>query len=83
MNAGHTVRTTVRSLKKEESIRAMLRRCRGRPPDRLQSRRPLPMPGTVRNATSAKAQRLLGWKPRPREDAIRRDRGEPLKFAIV
>jgi dihydroflavonol-4-reductase len=30
----------------------------------------LPELGKVKNATSAKAQRLLGWKPRPREDAI-------------
>ena len=30
----------------------------------------LPNLGKARNATSAKAQRLLGWKPRSREDAI-------------
>ena len=30
----------------------------------------LPMLGKVRHATSAKAERLLGWKPRPREEAI-------------
>jgi hypothetical protein len=30
----------------------------------------LPMLAKVRNATSAKTQRLLDWKPRPREDAI-------------
>ena len=30
----------------------------------------LPMLGYVRNATSAKAERILGWTPRPREDAI-------------
>jgi len=26
--------------------------------------------GKARNATSAKAQRMLGWTPRPREDAL-------------
>ena len=30
----------------------------------------LPMLGYVRNATNAKAERILGWTPRPREDAI-------------
>ncbi len=30
----------------------------------------LPLLGTVRRATSAKAQRVLGWKPRSREDAV-------------
>lgn len=30
----------------------------------------LPELGKAKNATSAKAQRLLGWKPRSREDAI-------------
>jgi len=30
----------------------------------------LPMLGKVRNATSAKARRLLGWNPRSREDAV-------------
>ncbi|HMD37621.1 MAG TPA: aldehyde reductase [Vicinamibacterales bacterium] len=30
----------------------------------------LPMLGKVRHATGAKAERLLGWKPRPREEAI-------------
>ena len=30
----------------------------------------LPLLGKVRNATSAKAERVLGWKPRSREDAI-------------
>jgi dihydroflavonol-4-reductase len=30
----------------------------------------LPELGKRRNATSAKAQRLLGWRPRSREDAI-------------
>ena len=30
----------------------------------------LPLLGNIRNATSAKAERVLGWKPRPREEAI-------------
>jgi hypothetical protein len=30
----------------------------------------LPELGKTKNATSAKAQRLLAWKPRPREEAI-------------
>jgi dihydroflavonol-4-reductase len=30
----------------------------------------LPELGKMKNATSAKAQRILGWSPRPREDAI-------------
>jgi nucleoside-diphosphate-sugar epimerase len=43
----------------------------------------LPMLGKVRNATSAKAQRLLDWKPRPREDAIVATAESLLKFGIV
>jgi nucleoside-diphosphate-sugar epimerase len=30
----------------------------------------LPELGKVKNGTSAKAQRLLGWEPRSREDAL-------------
>jgi dihydroflavonol-4-reductase len=30
----------------------------------------LPELGKVKNATSAKARALLGWSPRPREDAV-------------
>jgi nucleoside-diphosphate-sugar epimerase len=30
----------------------------------------LPLLGKIRRATSAKAQRVLGWKPRSREDAV-------------
>jgi dihydroflavonol-4-reductase len=43
----------------------------------------LPMLGKVRNATSAKAQRVLGWKPRPREDALVATAESLLKFGIV
>jgi len=43
----------------------------------------LPMLGKVRNATSAKAQRLLDWKPRPREDAIVATAESLMKFGIV
>ena len=30
----------------------------------------VPLLGHIRNVPSAKAERVLGWKPRPREDAI-------------
>jgi dihydroflavonol-4-reductase len=30
----------------------------------------VPQLGTDRNASAAKAMRLLGWSPRPREEAI-------------
>jgi dihydroflavonol-4-reductase len=30
----------------------------------------LPLLGKVRNTTSEKAQRVLRWTPRPREDAV-------------
>ena len=43
----------------------------------------LPMLGKVRNATSAKAQRVLAWKPRPREDAIIATAESLMKFRIV
>ena len=43
----------------------------------------LPLLGKVRNATSAKAERVLGWKPRPREDAIAASAESLLKFGIV
>jgi NAD dependent epimerase/dehydratase family len=90
LGAGHTVRTTVRSLKREPSVRAMLRDAMldiakvlkarlgdaakkvptRQLPDwlvRLAARfdprmRPLlPLLGNIRNATSAKAERVLGW----------------------
>jgi nucleoside-diphosphate-sugar epimerase len=43
----------------------------------------LPMLGKVRNATSAKAQRLLGWMPRSREDAIVATAESLLRFGVV
>jgi nucleoside-diphosphate-sugar epimerase len=43
----------------------------------------LPMLGKIRNATSAKAERVLGWKPRSREDAIVATAESLLKFGIV
>ena len=43
----------------------------------------LPLLGNIRNATSAKAERVLGWKPRPREDAIVATAESLLKFGIV
>ncbi len=41
------------------------------------------MLGKRRNATSAKAERVLGWKPRPREEAIVATAESLLKFGIV
>jgi dihydroflavonol-4-reductase len=43
----------------------------------------LPLLGNIRNATSAKAERVLGWKPRPREDAIVATADSLVKFGIV
>src|SRR5262249_48861025 len=43
----------------------------------------LPLLGNPRNATSAKAERVLGWKPRPREDAIVATAESLLKFGIA
>jgi nucleoside-diphosphate-sugar epimerase len=43
----------------------------------------LPLLGSIRNATCAKAERLLGWKPRPREDAIIATAESLVKFGIV
>jgi nucleoside-diphosphate-sugar epimerase len=43
----------------------------------------LPLLGKVRNATSAKAERVLDWKPRSREDAIVATAESLLKFEIV
>jgi dihydroflavonol-4-reductase len=43
----------------------------------------LPMLGKIRHATSAKAQRVLGWKPRPPEDALVATAESLMKFGIV
>jgi dihydroflavonol-4-reductase len=43
----------------------------------------LPMLGKVRNATSAKAERVLGWKPRPREDALVATAESLVRFGVV
>ncbi len=43
----------------------------------------LPMLGKVRNATSAKAERVLGWKPRPREDALVATAESLIRFGVV
>lgn len=43
----------------------------------------LPLLGNVRNATSAKAERVLGWKPRPIEDAIVASAESLIKFGVV
>jgi uncharacterized protein YbjT (DUF2867 family) len=53
LNAGYTVRTTVRSL------------------------------GKVRNATSAKAQRMLEWKPRSWEEAVTATAESLLKLGVI
>ncbi len=46
--------------------------------------RPLvPLLDNTRRATSAKAERVLGWKPRPREDAIVATAESLLRFGIV
>jgi len=43
----------------------------------------VPLLGHIRNATSAKAERALGWKPRPREDAIAATAESLIRFGIV
>jgi nucleoside-diphosphate-sugar epimerase len=43
----------------------------------------LPLLGHVRHASSAKAERVLGWKPRPREDAIVATANSLRKFGLV
>jgi dihydroflavonol-4-reductase len=43
----------------------------------------LPLLGHIRNATSAKAGRVLGWKPRSREDAIVATAESLVTFGIV
>jgi len=43
----------------------------------------VPLLDNTRHATSAKAQRMLGWRPRSREDAIVATAESLLKFGIV
>jgi dihydroflavonol-4-reductase len=43
----------------------------------------LPLLDNIRNATSAKAERILGWKPRPREEAIVATAESLIRFGIV
>jgi nucleoside-diphosphate-sugar epimerase len=43
----------------------------------------LPLLGQVRNATSAKAQRLLNWSPRPREDAVTATAESLVRFGLL
>ena len=43
----------------------------------------LPLLGNIRNATSAKAERVLGWRPLPREEAIVATAESLLKFGVV
>ena len=43
----------------------------------------LPLLDNTRHATSAKAERLLGWRPRSREDAIVATAESLIKFGIV
>jgi nucleoside-diphosphate-sugar epimerase len=43
----------------------------------------LPLLGNVRNATSEKAQRILGWKPRSREEAIAATGESLVRLGIV
>jgi dihydroflavonol-4-reductase len=43
----------------------------------------LPLLDNTRRATSAKAERLLGWRPRSREDAVVATAESLLKFGIV
>lgn len=43
----------------------------------------LPLLGQVRNATSAKAERVLGWRPRPPEEAVVATAESLLAFGLV
>ena len=43
----------------------------------------VPLLGKVRNATSAKAQRVFGWKPRSWEDAVVATAESLLRLGIV
>jgi len=43
----------------------------------------LPLLDNIRNASSAKAERVLGWKPRAREDAIAATTESLVRFGVV
>jgi dihydroflavonol-4-reductase len=43
----------------------------------------LPLLGNSRHVTGAKAQRVLGWQPRSREDAIVATAESLIEFGIV
>jgi nucleoside-diphosphate-sugar epimerase len=43
----------------------------------------LPLLGKIRNASSAKAERVLGWKPRSREDAVVATAESLIQFGLV
>ena len=47
------------------------------------TRQLLPMLGKIRHVTSAKAARLLGWTPRPREDALVATAESLRRFGLV
>ena len=43
----------------------------------------IPLLGKIRNATSAKAERILGWKPRPAEEAVVASAESLVKLGLV
>jgi dihydroflavonol-4-reductase len=43
----------------------------------------LPLLGKVRNATSEKAQRVLQWTPRPREEAVAATASSMVQLGIL
>jgi dihydroflavonol-4-reductase len=43
----------------------------------------LPLPGRLRNVTSAKAERVLGWKSRSSEDAVAATAESLLKLGLT
>jgi dihydroflavonol-4-reductase len=52
-------------------------------PFNVEMRNLVPLLGKARNATSAKAQRMLGWKPRSWEDAVTATAESLLKLGVV
>ena len=43
----------------------------------------LPLLGTIRNATSDKAKRVLGWSPRSNEEAVVATAESLMKFGLL